>query len=70
MGGEKMNARKRAGRPKEINIYAHANGKIQPNLSLPCFEGRHTECNGIIQEFGIFRGGRVCECNCHKKGLV
>lgn len=61
-----MNPHKRAGRHRKINIYAHADGNRMPNLSIQCFEGRHKECNGIIQEMGIFRGGPVCECNCHK----
>lgn len=42
---------------KEIKIY-----KDSPNLSLPCYEGRHNDCDGGI----TFLPGK-CECQCHKE---
>jgi len=64
--GANMNAHTRAGR-KKILIFSHeADGIVKPNVSIQCFESRHNDCNSIVQEMGMFRGGKVCECPCHK----
>jgi len=52
---------RRIGKPHKIYIGNGLNSIDKPVLSVPCFEGRHEDCN----HQDIFGRDIKCECKCH-----